>query len=568
MALTKWQYFNVVIKFFKVLIYLFFILFTFVFIFAVGIFFFINIIRKTEDIQPLVNFLTGFTILSVFLNYYSIYFPINLETLFYFLILLILLSLKNYRELIKYLAFVREFNKMDYFVFALLICFISFFGANGIRNFDSTLYHVQNIKWISEFPVVPGLGNIHGRFAFNSMFFPISSLFSFNQVLNKEILIFPLNSALFLVFLLWQYFNFKKAFREGDTAMLAFIVIIVFLPIIYLLKWVGSPTPDFACAILCIIVLSLLFKDPEFYKSNIYLVPALIFLIISFKLSLIPLVFILLLKLNWSSLFKDIQRYFIIGFFIFLPFIARNYYISGYLIYPFPFIDLFNPDWKMPVHLVVEMKNIIKAWAIQPNNNPEEILKMSVFEWFPSWVMGMEHLMKLLLFICILFLIFGTTTFILRKNGPDIRWVFFIGIIFLFWFLQAPDPRFIYGIIFFTVAYFMYWFSRNLFLLFPKINFKLYILTFILGFLGLTGSIYFKTVLSYRENLSQFVFPSAFYKDFEKPVIKEYKSPFRYFAPEKNGNCFNAPLPCATGVLEENIELRGTTLAAGFRVRK
>jgi len=89
-----------------------------------------------------------------------------------------------------------------------------------------------------------------------------------------------------------------------------------------------------------------------------------------------------------------------------------------------------------------------------------------------------------------------------------------------------------------------------------------------LGFLGLTGSIYFKMGLSYRENLSQFVFPSAFYKDFEKPVIRKYESPFRYFAPEKNGNCFNAPLPCATGVLEENIELRGNTLAAGFRVRK
>ena len=121
------------------LIYLFFILFTFVFIFAIGIFFFFYFIRKTEDIQPLVNFLTGFIILSVFLNYYSIYFPINLKTLFYFLILLILLALKNYIELIKYLAFVREFNKMDYFVFVLLICFISFFRANEIRKFNYTL---------------------------------------------------------------------------------------------------------------------------------------------------------------------------------------------------------------------------------------------------------------------------------------------------------------------------------------------------------------------------------------------------------------------------------------------
>ncbi len=548
---------------------MFFILFTFVFIFAIGIFFFINIIRKTEDIQPLVNFLTGFIILSVFLNYYSIYFPINLKTLFYFLILLILLALKNYRELIKYLAFVREFNKMDYFLFVLLICFISFFGANGIRNFDSTLYHVQSIKWISEFPVVPGLGNLHSRFAFNSMFFPVSSLFSLNLIATKDWLIFPLNAVLFFVYLIWQYFNIKNSFEEEDKAKVIFIVLMVFLPVIYLLKWASSPTPDFACAILGMIILQwILFENNSVYANRRIIIIGTIITAITFKLSFAPMLVLIPLFLLQKRWLVDIPKISFLGIFISIPFLIRNYFLSGYLFYPFSAMDVFNPDWKIPIELVKAEEESIKAWAIQPNNNPEEILKMSVFEWFPSWVMGMDHLMKLLLFVCILFLIFGITTFILRKNGPDIRWVFFIGITFLFWFLQAPDPRFIYGIIFFTVAYFMYWFSRNLFLLFPKISFKLYILTFILGFLGLTGSIYFKTVLSYRENLSQFVFPSAFYKDFEKPVIKEYESPFRYFAPEKNGNCFNAPLPCATGVLEENIELRGTTLAAGFRVRK
>ena len=39
-------------------------------------------------------------------------------------------------------------------------------------NYDSGLYHFQVIRWIREFPVVPGLGNLHSRYAFNVSFFP------------------------------------------------------------------------------------------------------------------------------------------------------------------------------------------------------------------------------------------------------------------------------------------------------------------------------------------------------------------------------------------------------------
>ena len=550
-------------------IYLLFIVLTFFVIYLMGLFFFMFYIKKTEKVTLLFSFLAGFILFSVFSNYYSVIFSINIKTLIPFILLIISLIFANYSKLIKNLSFLRDLNKIDYFVITLLICFISFFGANGIRNFDSTLYHVQSIKWISEFPVVPGLGNLHSRFAFNSMFFPVSSLFSLNLVATKDWLIFPLNAVLFFVYLIWQYFNIKNSFEEQDKAKVIFIVLMVFLPVIYLLKWASSPTPDFACAILGMIILQwILFENNSVNANRRIIIIGTIITAITFKLSFAPMLVLIPFFLLQKRWLVDIPKISFLGIFISIPFLIRNYFLSGYLFYPFSAIDVFNPDWKIPIELVKAEEESIKAWAIQPNNNPEEILKMSVFEWFPSWVMGMDHLMKLLLFVCILFLIFGITTFILRKNGPDIKWVFFLGVAFLFWFVQAPDPRFIYGIIFFTVAYFMYWFSRNLFLLFPKINFKLYILTFILGFLGLTGSIYFKMGLSYRENLSQFVFPSAFYKDFEKPVIKEYESPFRYFVPEKNGNCFNAPLPCATGVLEENIELRGTTLAAGFRVRK
>ena len=40
-----------------------------------------------------------------------------------------------------------------------------------IQEYDTGFYHLSSIKWASLYPVVPGLGNVHGRLAFNSTFF-------------------------------------------------------------------------------------------------------------------------------------------------------------------------------------------------------------------------------------------------------------------------------------------------------------------------------------------------------------------------------------------------------------
>ena len=68
--------------------------------------------------------------------------------------------------------------------------------VNKISVYDTGLYHAQYIKWIRNYPVVPGLGNLHGRFAFNSMFLVLSGLLTYKI---KDILIFPLNGICYLV---------------------------------------------------------------------------------------------------------------------------------------------------------------------------------------------------------------------------------------------------------------------------------------------------------------------------------------------------------------------------------
>src|SRR5689334_5571318 len=39
------------------------------------------------------------------------------------------------------------------------------------QAYDTGLYYLNTIRWIHSFPIVPGLGNLHGRLAFNQSYF-------------------------------------------------------------------------------------------------------------------------------------------------------------------------------------------------------------------------------------------------------------------------------------------------------------------------------------------------------------------------------------------------------------
>ena len=58
----------------------------------------------------------------------------------------------------------------------------AYFTSRGYLLYDSDLYHGQSIRWIEEYGVVKGLGNLHERFAYNSSFFAVSALYSMKFV--------------------------------------------------------------------------------------------------------------------------------------------------------------------------------------------------------------------------------------------------------------------------------------------------------------------------------------------------------------------------------------------------
>ena len=64
-----------------------------------------------------------------------------------------------------------------FIVFAFFLLF-AYGTSRGIIHYDTGLYHAQSIRWIEEYGVVPGLGNLHSRLAYNSSAFCLSALYS------------------------------------------------------------------------------------------------------------------------------------------------------------------------------------------------------------------------------------------------------------------------------------------------------------------------------------------------------------------------------------------------------
>ena len=59
--------------------------------------------------------------------------------------------------------------------------------SGGHIHYDSDLYHAQSIRWLEEYGIVKGLGNIHVRFAYNSSFFALSALYSMKFLLKQSL---------------------------------------------------------------------------------------------------------------------------------------------------------------------------------------------------------------------------------------------------------------------------------------------------------------------------------------------------------------------------------------------
>ena len=135
-------------------------------------------------IKKEINYLyAGIGAVTVYAQFFSIVWKVGLAANLILLLVCFLCIIRYRTEFLEKLHTFRLTMNPARTVFTIGIFLLFAYGASrGIIHYDTSLYHAQSIRWIEEYGVIPGLGNLHSRLAYNSASFCLSALYSMASV--------------------------------------------------------------------------------------------------------------------------------------------------------------------------------------------------------------------------------------------------------------------------------------------------------------------------------------------------------------------------------------------------
>lgn len=367
--------------------------------------------------------------------------------------------------------------RQSFWPYGVLIIFLALpalmLSAMPSESWDDGLYYIQNIKWIEEYPAVPGLGNLHGRFAFNSSWHTLQALFGMRWFYGSPL--HDQNGLLYILFCIYAV-DALRIWRAAGRALRMSDALKMLLPATHfsLTIFLTAPTADLPVFYLVWMSFVLFIEkhearslakaDVQFFLILSMVLFAMTVKLSSFFLAALPL-YLVLRQLGtgqWRRLFP------LAAFtLIFLaPWLARNVILSGFLVYPFQQLDVFNFDWEIPQVDMEHMNCLITNWAKNRELPCNIVAEQSFSEWVPIWFSNVPAIFKLMVGHVLIGipLYLGLLGFGLLKKDREylkeqkglivVVSVLYLG--FLFWFTSSPNLRFGLGVnlffLFFTVA--------------------------------------------------------------------------------------------------------------------
>ncbi len=263
-----------------------------------------------------------------------------------------------------------------------------FCTSRGYMHYDSDLYHAQSIRWIEEYGIVRGLGNIHVRFAYNSSFFALSALYSMKFLTGHSLHTVNGLMALLLWIQVFPLFERDRT-RQNRTLVTDFARLGAFYYLTVIYSDVVAPASDYAimCVVFFVIIrwLDLVERGEESTVPYALLCVAGVYAV-TLKLTA-GLILILLAKpasmLITQKRWRDIGIYLMMGIITIAPWLARTVLLSGYLLYPLPALDLFDVDWKINAAVAALDAAEIRTWGRGLNN--AALVDLPITQWFSGW---------------------------------------------------------------------------------------------------------------------------------------------------------------------------------------
>jgi hypothetical protein len=336
----------------------------------------------------------------------------------------------------------------------LAACFIWISVAMaGPTNYDSGLYHFGSIKWLNEHSITYGLVNLHTRLAYNQSYFALIALLNFSPIYDRAyagtgVFLFILTAATCI-----------QLVRDLTSKPGFLLFALLVLAGGFVLK-ASSPTPDLAVGLFQVVILLILLKV-LLIPSGQTLLPLLLTLCVTaltIKLSMAVFCaaavciahrpFWLLLKSNHPL----VVRLLIVCGLILVMHALRGYALSGVPFYPSTFAGLWAlPYTPSPARVLAEA-NSIYSWARLPGVAPAVVLNS--WDWIKPWSSSLPTRFLVLTALGVAFFMLNLVWFReIRKDQRQALWLYLPLILSVgFWFLTAPDVRFLGVIPELTVA--------------------------------------------------------------------------------------------------------------------
>lgn len=331
---------------------------------------------------------------------------------------------------------------------------------------DLGLYHMPTVEWVKQYSIVPGLGNLHHRLAFNNTSLLVAAVLDADFLHLSAYTI--TNTAVMYVMMLLCGAAIYRLLQRETALNLPDLFYAFMLPVILWQSGAGfiaGYTPDFLIFSLEILLvgefLRLYIERPEqtgFQTKSAYLV-SLVAFGLSVKLSFagFGVLYLLALFLLQGRMFgftgKRPMRLWLgwVGLLAIwvLPWVARSVILSGYPFFPSTLLGLDVP-WRMPDYLAKPVQGVITGWA---RTRSQTIAYTADWRWFAAWFERFMYEAKWAFLAGAALAALNTLVglFVVKRAGNQpfryeaaglvtVSVISLAGI--LYWFILAPDYRF------------------------------------------------------------------------------------------------------------------------------
>ena len=440
--------------------------------------------KHERHIGIMSSVMAGLAITTAYAGFFSIFYKVGIVAnivMILFCVLFVWLDRTHYTDILSDIngdKFIGRIFGSGYTriikVIVFLIFFVAalFFTTEGNFFSDSGYYHEQSIRWIEELGTVKGSVHILKRLAYNSCYFCQCALYSMRDIFSQSL--HCLSGFYGILVMGYALAGFNKSIRTNAIRLAPFVYFIL------LCSEITSPASDYPLVFSVFYVAIRWFElldDNEEHYSPYALLSLFVVFLISIKLTVGCLILIVIkpaIAMIKEKRIKEIITSIMAGIIILLPYFIRNYIICGWLIYPFTKIDIFNPDWKLPMRHVQTDADEIKVWGRGMGQIGGQVTD-GIKVWLPHWweymsvpnrmivasaiiVLSVYLVYRVCRFVTGVIRIYNRKTVTNEKRLVIIdsidRYIFEAALLFslLYWFFESPLFR--YGVCYIFVAMF------------------------------------------------------------------------------------------------------------------